>query len=157
MAHTREEVIRRAIREFRQLDRLVRGLSAAEWRLTVPRPESKDPWTVKDVLAHIAYWKMAVALDARGKRLPPKEENLKPAAQNHLVYTRYRKRTPREVLEWHRQVQADLLKALQEAPEEWFRRPRRGAEWPRDLDGHSADHRVKDIRAALAKRKSRRR
>jgi hypothetical protein len=51
-------------------------------------------------------------------------------------------------------VQEDLLRALQEAPDEWFSRPRRPDNWPYDLDGHSAEHRVKDIRRALAKRKT---
>ena len=153
MTHTRNEVVKRAIREFRLLDRLVAGLSPAEWRKAVPRPETKEPWTVKDALAHITYWKVGVALEARGKRMPP-EHSLKPTELNHLVYTRYHKRPAREVLEWHRRVQEDLLSALQEAPDEWFIRPSRRDNWPYDLDGHSAEHRVKDIQRALAKRKT---
>ena len=70
-----------------------------------------------------------------------------------MVYTRFHKRSPREVLEWHRQVQADVIRALKEAPDEWFSRPSRGDNWPFDLDGHSAGHRVKDIKGALAKGK----
>jgi hypothetical protein len=153
MTHTRDEVVKRAIREFRLLDRLVAGLTAAEWRKAVPRPQTKEPWTVKDALAHITYWKAGVAREARGKRMPP-EQSLKPTELNHLVYTRYHKRPAREVLEWHRRVQEDLLRALQEAPDEWFSRPSRRDNWPYDLDGHSAEHRVKDIRRALAKRKT---
>ena len=154
MTHTRDEVVKRAVREFRLLDRLVAGLTAEEWRQAVPRPKTKEPWTVKDALAHITYWKAAVARDARGKRMPA-EQSLKPTEGNHRVYTRYHKRSAREVLEWHRRVQEDLLRALQEAPDEWFSRPRRRDNWPNDLDGHSAVHRVKDIQRALAKRKTR--
>jgi len=157
MSHTRNEVIKRATREFRLLDRLVGGLTAAEWRTAVPRPETKEAWTVKDALAHITYWKAGVALVARGQRRPPEMRGLNITEGNHLVYSRYHKRPPREVLEWHRHVQADLLRALKEAPDEWFSRPSRGDNWPFDLDGHSAEHRVKDIEQALAKRKTTRR
>ena len=48
MPHTRSEVIKRANREFKLLDHLVAGLTAAEWKKLVPRPETKDPWTVKE-------------------------------------------------------------------------------------------------------------
>ena len=153
MTHTRNEVVKRAIREFRLLDHLVSRLTTADWRKAVRRPEAKEPWTVKDALAHITYWKAGVVREARGKPMPP-EQSLKPTELNHRVYIRYHKRSAREVLEWHRRVQEDLLKALQEAPDEWFIRPRRRDNWPFDLDGHSAEHRVMDIQRALAKRKT---
>lgn len=156
MRHTRAEVIKRANREFRLLDKLVAGLAAADWKKTVPRPETKDPWTMKDVLAHITYWKLGVALSARGQRRPSEESRLNITDRNHLVYKRYHARAARDVLAWHRQVQADLLGALRAAPDEWFSRPSRGDNWPFDLDGHSAEHRVKDIQRALAKGKGKR-
>jgi hypothetical protein len=68
---------------------------------------------------------------------------------NRLVYLRWRERPPGDVLSWHRQVQQELLEALKEAPEEWFTRKQRREEWPYDLDGHSAHHRMKDIQQAL--------
>ncbi|HEX8990685.1 MAG TPA: maleylpyruvate isomerase N-terminal domain-containing protein [Anaerolineales bacterium] len=154
MTHTRAEVIQRTIREFRLLDRLVAGLTAAEWRKAVPRPETKEPWTVKDALAHITYWKAGVALSARGQRRPPEERGLNITELNHLVYTLHHRRPPRAVLEWHKQVHADVLRALREAPDEWFSRPSRGDNWPFDLDGHSAEHRVKDIERALSSGKA---
>ncbi len=153
MTHTRDEVIKRTIREFRRLDRLVAGLTPAEWRKPVPRPETKEPWTVKDALAHITYWKEGVALSARGQRRP-QESRLSITEGNHLIYVRYHRRPAREILEWHRQVQADLLKALREAPDGWFTRPSRADNWPFDLDGHSAVHRIQDIEGALAKGKT---
>jgi hypothetical protein len=73
---------------------------------------------------------------------------------NRLVYVRWHNRSPREVLAWHRRVQADLLAALKEAPDEWFSGRERRPEWPYDLDGHSADHRIKDIESALSSRKA---
>jgi hypothetical protein len=151
MTHTRDEVIKRTIREFRLLDRLVKDLTAAEWRKLVPRPETKEPWTVKDSLAHITYWKEGVALSARGLHRPPEDRRLNITDGNHLVYVRYHWRPAREVLEWHRHVQADVLKALREAPDNWFSRPSRGEDWPFDLDRHSAEHRIKDIEQALNK------
>ncbi len=150
MTHTRREVIQRAIREFKRLDRRVAGLTTAEWRKLVPRPETKDPWTVKDVLAHITYFKACVALSARGQRQPREIRELNITDSNRQIFLRYHKRPAREILEWHRQVQADLLKALKEAPDEWFTRPGRGAQWPFDLDFHSKVHREKDIERALA-------
>ncbi len=153
MTHTRKEVIQRAIREYRRLDRLVTSLTPAEWRKLVPRPETKERWTVKDALAHITYWKYCVILSARHQHRPP-EVRGNITDSNHVVFARYHKLPPREILEWHRQVQADLLKALKDAPDDWFTRPSRSADWPFDLDGHSAVHRVQDIQGALAKGKS---
>jgi hypothetical protein len=56
MRHTREEVIKRTIREFERLDRLVNNLTDEGWNRLLTRPEIKDPWTVKDALAHITQW-----------------------------------------------------------------------------------------------------
>jgi hypothetical protein len=153
MRHNREEVIERAIREFELLDQLVSGLSNEDWGRRVLRPETKEPWTVKDALAHITHWKSGVARLARGQRRPPEERGLGITDGNHLVYMRWRDRTPQEVLAWHRFVQEDLLAALREAPDEWFSGKEHAAEWPGDLEGHSAFHRVKDIERALQTRK----
>ena len=150
MRHTREEVVERTIREFELLDQLVAGLRDEEWNRPVRRPEGKDPWTVKDALVHITHWKANTARVARKQRRPPEERGLETNDYNHLIYERWRDRAPREVLAWHRHVQEDLLAALREAPEDWFSGKERGAPWPFDLDGHSAEHRVKDIERTLA-------
>jgi hypothetical protein len=68
---------------------------------------------------------------------------------NRLVYERWRDRRPAEVVAYHRQVHRDVLRTLAATPAEWFGRRERSAQWPLDFDGHSADHRVKDIEAAL--------
>jgi hypothetical protein len=150
MRHTRQEVIDRTMREFERLDQLVANLSDEEWERPVPRPETKDPWTVKDALAHITHWKADAARVARRQRRPPEERGLRLNDVNHLVYLRWRERSPREVVAWHREVQEDVLAALAAAPDQWFSGRERGADWPGDLDGHSAEHRVKDIERALA-------
>jgi hypothetical protein len=148
--HSREEVVERVVREFELLDRLVAGLSDEEWNRPVPRPETRDPWTVKDALAHITFWKADVARSVRKQRRPPEEARLTTNAHNRLVYERWRDRPAAEILGWHRQVQADVLAALGEAPEAWFSDRERGAPWPFDLDGHSAEHRRRDIEWALS-------
>lgn len=150
MRHSREEVIERAIREFEALDQLVGGLSDEDWQRPLRRPEGKDPWTVKDALVHITHWKANTARVTRRQRRPLEERGLETNDYNHLIYERWRSRSPQEVLTWHRHVQEDLLTALREAPEEWFSHRERGEPWPFDLDGHSAEHRVKDIERTLA-------
>ena len=149
MKHTREEVIQRTIQEFVLLEGLVANLTELQWALPLPRPESKDPWTVKDALAHITHWKADVIRSMNKQPVPPEERGLGETDGNRLVYLRWHDRPPQEVLEWHRQVQAEVLEALRAAPEAWFSGKERRAEWPYDLDGHSADHRVKDIERAL--------
>jgi hypothetical protein len=152
MRHNREEVIQRTIQEFEVLDRLVASLTNEDWERLAPRPEAKEPWTVKDALAHITHWKADAARSARRQRRPPEERGLGANKVNHLIYVRWRDRSPQEVLAWHRQVQEDLLAALRAAPEAWFSGKERRSEWPYDLDGHAAFHRVKDIERALEAR-----
>ena len=152
MRHNRDEVIERTIREYETLDRLVADLSDEDWQRLLPRPESKEPWTVKDALAHITHWKADVVRKIRGQNRPPEERGMTENEENHLIYIRWRDRSPREVLDWHRQVHEEVLSALRDAPEEWFSRRERREEWPYDLDGHLRDHRVKDIERALAVR-----
>jgi hypothetical protein len=149
MRHKREEVIERTIQEFELLDGLVANLKDEDWERLLPRPETKDPWTVKDALAHITHWKADVARSSRRQRRPPEERGLGENEANHLIYMRWRDTPPKEVLAWHRQVQEDVLAALREAPDEWFSGRERKPEWPYDLDGHSSYHRVKDIQRAL--------
>jgi hypothetical protein len=153
MRHTREEVIQRTIQEFDLLDQLVANLSEADWQRPVPRPETKDPWTVKDALAHITHWKADVIRSIRSGRRPTEERGLNLTDGNRLIYLRWRDRSPQEVFAWHRQVHADVLAALRAAPDDWFTGKDRAFEWPGDLAGHVSYHRVKDIEQALAERK----
>ena len=149
MRHTRDDVIQRVIQEFELLDRLVANLTDEEWQRLLLRPESKDPWTVKDGLAHITHWKANMARVIRKQPKPAEERGLNVNDGNHLIYVHWHDRSPQEVLAWHSQVQQDVLAALREAPEEWFSGREHASDWPGDLDGHSAYHRVKDIERAL--------
>jgi hypothetical protein len=157
MRHNREEVIQRMMEEFEALDSLVSGLSEAEWETPLQRPETKDPWTVKDSLAHITHWKADTARSIRGERRPAEERGLSTKDGNHLVYMRWLDRSPKEVLKWHREVQEQALKTLKEKPDEYFSGKERGEDWPGDLVGHSSSHRVRDIQQALEKRRKQRR
>lgn len=150
MLHNRTDVIERAIREFTFLDQLVTELSDADWERRMLRPEGREPWTVKDALVHITYWKANLTRIIRKQRRPAEERGLGVNELNHLVFLRWHDRSPEDVLAWHRQVQSDLLAALHEAPEDWFNGKKHRPEWPADLDGHARAHRVKDIEQALA-------
>jgi hypothetical protein len=136
MLHTREQVIERTIREFELLDHLVASLTDEDWQRLLSRPETKDPWTVKDALAHITHWKVDVAHSIRRQRRPPEERGLGESEANHVIYLRWRDHSPQEVLAWHRQVQEDVLTALREAPEEWFSGRERRPEWPSNGGHH---------------------
>jgi uncharacterized protein (TIGR03083 family) len=151
--HTRQSVLARTRREYAALDRLVRGLRPADWRRPVPRPPRRDPWTVKDALAHIVYWKEHSARVFRGERRLPEMRGLDVNAINDLIYRRWRRRPPRAVVAWHRAVHAEVLRTLARMPAAAFARPGRSASWPLDFDGHSAAHRAKDIEASLAGRR----
>lgn len=150
MRHSRDEVIGRVIREYESLDRLLGTLSPDEWALPVRRSESRDPWTVKDALAHIVYWKSDGARVARKLPVPKEMRGLNIKAGNNLVYQAWKDGSPAEVLAWHRAIQEQLLAALRDAPEKWFSSRERKDHWPYDLAGHSSDHRTGDIEAALA-------
>ena len=150
MRHTRKEVIERTTREFKLLDRLVANLSSQDWKRLVPRPETKDPWTVKDALAHITHFKADIIRSINRQRKSHEVQGLGINDENHVIYMRWRDRSPQGVLAWHRQVQKDVLAALKAAPDEWFSGRERKADWPFDLDAHLAYHRVKDIEQALA-------
>jgi uncharacterized damage-inducible protein DinB len=149
MRHTRQDVLERTEREFERFDRLISSLAPADWAKPVPRPETRDPWTVKDTVAHIVYWKLHTARVIRGERRPAEMRGLDVPRINALIYQQWRNRSPDEVLAWHREVQEDVLRTLREKPEEWFGRREHQEGWPGDFDGHSAAHRVRDIEAAL--------
>lgn len=150
MRHTRKEVTERTQREYQRLDRLVRRLKPADWRHRVPRPESKDPWTVKDALAHITYWKEHSARVFGGKKRLPEIQGLEVNQINGLIYRRWAKRRPADVVAWHRRVQAAVIDTLRARSDDWFSQRERGPEWPGDFDGHSAWHRVRDIEATVS-------
>src|SRR5438876_11106053 len=137
MRHTRKEVTDRTRREYQRLDRLIRRLRPADWRRRVPRPETKDPWTVKDALAHIVYWKEHSARVFRGDKRPPEMRGLDVNAGNALIYGRWRNRRPAAIVRWHRRLQHQVLLTLRERPDYWVSGKERCAARPGELAGHS--------------------
>src|ERR1700730_15283624 len=117
MRHTRAAVVERTVREFEALDALVARLQPADWQRLVPRPETRDPWTVKDALVHIVYWKAHSARVFRGEKRDPTLRGLDVPSLNHLVWELWRTRSPQEVVAWHREVHADVLRTLGTLPE----------------------------------------
>ncbi len=97
MRHNREEVIERTILEFQLLDQLVANLKEEDWEQRVPRPESKDPWTVKDTLAHITHWKADVIRFIHAQRRPAGEQGLGESQSNRQIYLRWRELSAQEV------------------------------------------------------------
>jgi hypothetical protein len=148
--HSRASITDRAMREFEALDQAVARLQPADWDRLVPRPETRDAWTVKDALVHIVYWKSHTARVFRGQKRPAELRGLDVSSLNHLIWREWRDRSPEDVLAWHREVQADILSTLAATPEEWFSRRQHASGWPADFDGHSAGHRLRDIERALA-------
>jgi hypothetical protein len=150
MRHSRQEVTERTLREFAELDSLVARLRPEDWLRLVPRPETRDPWTVKDALVHIVYWKEHTARVFRGERRPPELRGLDVPALNRVVWEQWRDRSPADVLSWHRSVHAEIVRTLEAKPDEWFGRREHAESWPGDFGSHSASHRRKDIEAALS-------
>ena len=149
MRHTRDGVAVRVHREFEALDAVVSRLQPEDWRRPVPRPETRDPWTVKDALAHVVYWKADAARALRREPRPPELRGLDVNAINRRVYERWRERSPDEVVAWHREVHAEVMRTIATAPEERFGGREKAPPWPFDLDGHSAEHRTRDVEPAL--------
>jgi hypothetical protein len=150
MRHTRADVVERTEREFEALDTLVARLRPADWTRLVPRPETRDPWTVKDALAHIVYWKSHTARVIRGERRLPEVRGLDVPRINRWVYEQWHDRPAADLVAWHRAVHEDVLRTLASKSDEWFGRREHAATWPADLDGHSAGHRLQDMERALS-------
>jgi Mycothiol maleylpyruvate isomerase N-terminal domain len=151
MRHTRTGVIERTRAEYAELDRLVKRLKPADWRRRVPRPEGKDPWTVKDALAHIVYWKEHTERYFRGAKRPDYLKGIDVSGINAVIYRRWRSRPPSDVVDAHKRIQKTVLKTLRATPEEFFTRREHNADWPGDFTSHSRWHRIRDIEAAITK------
>src|SRR5262245_15874717 len=116
MRHTKKDVVDRTKTEFAKLDRLVTRLSPADWRRPVPRPPTRTPWTVKDSLAHILYWKEHTSRVIRGERRLPEMRGLDVERINRVIYKRWRRRPAADVVAWHRKVHRDVMQTLQNTP-----------------------------------------
>src|ERR1700730_3960748 len=116
MRYTRADVLEREAREHEALERLLANLRAGDWARLVQRPETRDPWTVKDAVAHILHWKQHTVRRIRGFKAPAEERGLTITESNRRVYERWRQRPVKEMLGWHHQVPAEGVAALHERP-----------------------------------------
>jgi putative sterol carrier protein len=160
VVHTREDVIDRVETEFARLDRLLSSLSEDDF--AVPLLFSDDAierWTVQDGLAHLTACKQAECL-VIGRRRPKREEPepLSPPLGGATStswprqYPRHMRSSPprpNEVLEWHWQVHADYMRAVEglydAEPSQiglW--------RWPQQATIHTRGHRVQMERALVA-------
>lgn len=151
--HTPASVLERVVNEFNALEAAIAGLEAQHWEHRLGKREGKDPWTVKDSLAHVTHWKTQSIRGLRGQRRKPGEAPPRRGVneENHAVYEEWKERSLADVLAWHRAVQDDLVVAVKEAPDTQFFRRERSPVWPFDAVGHSTEHRVKDFERPFAK------
>jgi Protein of unknown function (DUF1706) len=157
VTHTRASVITRVEDEYRALDRIVRRLTPADFRRPAMREEAPIRFTVKDVLAHVTAWKWrqvrVVTKDKSPLRPyePPKTTDLKDT--NAGIYRRSHRTAPTTIVAEHRAAHRAMLKALRDAPVDYFA-TQRSSQWPFDAVGHVEEHRRKHLEPLLAARRS---
>jgi len=145
----RADVIARVEQEYRALDRAVRRLTPAAMRQPAFKRTRREPWTVKDALAHIVVWKRFTARSLRGERRPAPYRGLDGMAANAKLYHTWHRKSAREVVATHRAVHREVLATLRALPESAFA-ARRSPYWPSDLLGHSAGHRRRHLEPAAS-------
>jgi len=147
--HTRRGTIAAVEAEYRALDRAVRRLGPRGLERPIPGFGARarirrERWLAKDALAHVVEWKRQALRALRKEPSDPQLRGLTIDRKNRLLYTRWRRRTAREVIAYHRAVQRDVMRALRALPEEYFAK-RRSPFWPGDLRGHSEGHRKRHL------------
>jgi uncharacterized damage-inducible protein DinB len=153
MRHTRESVLERVIDEYGALEAAIAKLHTSDRQHLLGEREGKDPWTVKDSLAHVTYWKARSMRRFRGERRKPGEapEPRSVIDANHMVFEEWKDRSQEDIIAWHRAVQVELVAAVQDAPDNHFSKRERPGTWPRGAIGHSTEHRLKDLEKPFAK------
>ncbi len=147
--HTRASVIERVTAEYRALDRAVRSLSREGLDRPVPgfgrrARIRRERWTYKDALAHILAWKQWQIDALRHAPQDPAMRGLPIDRKNRLIYERWHRRPPEEVIAWHRRLHREILRTLRALPSEAFA-TKRSPSWPNDLIGHSEAHRTRHL------------
>lgn len=135
--HTREEVTDRVEAGFARLDRLVCSLAVDDFAVPLLfSDDAPERWTVKNGLAHVTLCKEHESRLIRGRPRPPEEsEALTGYVGRHRSW---RELPPQDVLEWHRQVHADYMRAVVDASDAEIAR-RRSWRWPVQATHHARD------------------
>jgi hypothetical protein len=160
--HSRQDVIDAVEAEFARLDRLLASLSEDDF--AVPLLFSEDAierWTVQDGLAHVTAVSEVAARAMAGRRDGPAERAPLEAPVGGPTSLSWPRQYPRhllarppkppEVLEWHLEVHAHLMRALprwlESRPVEKLASPERGVG---AFTAHERGHRQQIERALLA-------
>ena len=128
-----------------RLSRPIPGFGA---RARIPR----ERWTAKDALAHVVEWERQALRALRGEATDPELRGLPIDRKNRILYERWHRRPPRDVVAYARSVHRDVLAALRALPEAYFTTTPRSPYWPNDLVGHPAAHRQRHLEALLAEK-----
>jgi hypothetical protein len=118
---SKAQIVKRLQAERRRLEQNLAGLTADEMLL----PGAVGPWSVKDVLAHLADWEARmpgwVAASRRGETVQTPEPGLtwkQVDAVNQRIYERHRDRPLDEVLAYFRETHDEFMAMVETMPEE---------------------------------------
>lgn len=147
--HNKRETMARVEKEYRALDRVVRGLGARGLEADVPGFGARarirrERWTRKDALAHIVEWRRNALRALRKETSDPDLKGLKIDRQNRRLYERWHSEPARAVVAYHRKIHRETMAAMRALPPAYFAK-RFSPLWPNDLIGHSRDHRERHL------------
>src|SRR5438045_9157642 len=122
VAHTKAATIRRVEDEYRALDTIVRARGSRGLARDIPGFGARarirrERWTGKDALAHIVEWKRQALRALRKEASDPELRGLPIDRKNRLLYERWHRRRPQDVVAYHRSVQRDVAAAMRALPE----------------------------------------
>jgi uncharacterized damage-inducible protein DinB len=120
------------------------------------QPGATGKWSVKDVIAHIAWGELEMVPLLREHSLAKSSElwNLSEDERNEEVYQQYRDRPLHDIIDEERKAYADMLAAIAGLSDEDLNDPRRFKGMPQDwtpwriVDGNSSKH-YRDHAASL--------
>jgi hypothetical protein len=118
---SKAQIVKRLHAERRRLEQNLAGLTADEMLL----PGAVGPWSVKDVLAHLADWEARmpgwIAAARRGETVETPESGLtwkQVDVVNQRIYERHRDRRLDEVLAYFRETHDEFMAMVEAMPED---------------------------------------
>ena len=147
--HDKRDTIARVEAEYRALDRAVRRLGTKGLEAEVPgfgaRARIKrERWKRKDALAHIVEWKRQQLRALSKEPSDPKLRAMRLHEKNRYFFTKWHRRSAREVIAYHREVGQKIRRAMRALGPAYYAK-RFSPIWPNDLVGHSTEHRRKHL------------
>ena len=140
-------------REWRRLNDVIDKLSPEQMSRPAFDPEfGSAPWTVKDLLVHIAGWKRNTIRVIEMLRTDPSSVpaagtpdeilQIDVEAFNRETYERSRDSSPEEALAEHRSAHEELMASLQSLPTDQIPSPESRNIWPYPAIWHVKSHRI---------------